>query len=97
MKNDRMKTWRRRAQLTVLAALPVFALAPAATRVFGEETVVDGPGTDFVKCTDDAWASYNKCLMSSTFSWEQKLCDLAFQADVVYCGSVYYHRVATGN
>ena len=91
-----LATWRKRAQLTTLAALPIFVLAPFAARSAHAEMAESNPGTDFVKCQDTSWADYNSCLMSSDFEWEKHLCDIAFQADIVWCGAVYYRRVKTG-
>lgn len=91
-------TWRKRARVAALIALPALVLAPVAARSVRAEMEMEesGPGTEFVKCQDEAWVDYNKCLMNARTSWEKKLCDLAFEADVVWCGSVYWRRVKTG-
>jgi hypothetical protein len=98
MKNRKqLPTWRKRAQLTVLTALPILVLAPFAPRIAHAEMAEAGPaGTDFVACQDKAWANYNSCLMNSDHEWEKKLCDIAFQADIVWCGSVYWKRIQSG-
>jgi hypothetical protein len=90
-------TRRKRPRLAAIVALPALILALVAVQsVRAELAYTDGPGTDFVKCQDDAWANYNKCLMSSTFKWEKKVCDLAFEGDVARCASVYWTRLKTG-
>lgn len=96
--NKQSTMWRKRARIAALIALPAVVLAPIAARsVRAEmEMEVSGPGTDFVKCQDGAWADYNKCLMSTNVKWEKSLCDLAFQADVAWCASVYWHRLKSG-
>jgi hypothetical protein len=97
---SRTRTSERRsaARLAALAALPLLFLAPLAARAFAEEALEDGPGagTEFVACQNTAWSDYNSCLMSSDHEWEKKLCDLAFEADIAWCGSVYYRRLKTG-
>jgi hypothetical protein len=95
-----LTTWRKRAQLTTLAALPILMLAPFASRAAHAESAEEaagGAGTEFVACQNAAWHDYNECLMSSDHEWEKKICDLAFQADIVWCGSVYWKRVQNGS
>lgn len=91
---------RGRARMATLFALPMFLLAPLAARTAHAETAESsesGPaGTDFVVCHDQAWADYNSCLMRYDSSWEKKLCDLAFEADVAWCAAVYWRRLKAG-
>ena len=99
MKNQKqLVTWRMRAQRMALAALPILMLAPFSGRVAHADMVASGPGagTDFVECQNKAWADYNSCLMNAGHEWEKKICDLAFQADVAWCASVYWRRLKTG-
>ncbi|MEO5510076.1 MAG: hypothetical protein ABIV28_06055 [Longimicrobiales bacterium] len=97
-KEDRMfgkqKVWARVARVAVL---PVFMLLPMASNAVARETAeVEGAGTEFLECTNTGWRDYNSCLMKSDFSWERKICDIVFEADVVWCGAVYYKRIKTG-
>lgn len=89
---------RARAKLAALAIFPVLLLAPIASRALHAEVSESesGPGTDFIACTDRAWADYNRCLLNASESWEKRLCDIAFEADAAWCGSVYWRRLRTG-
>src|SRR5690349_12701694 len=96
--NTQQRVARRPGRLATLATIAMLALAPVATRVANAEVTEESgsPGTDFVKCQNNSWADYNKCLMDATFSWEKKLCDLAFEGNIAWCASVYYARLKTG-
>jgi hypothetical protein len=73
--------------------LPMTAGAAVAEEEAGDPVLA---GTQFNACTQAAWASYNSCLRNASFGWERALCDLAFEADVVFCGAVYYRTVKSG-
>ncbi len=92
------KTGWTRSRLALIAALPVITILPIASRATALEAAAetDQAGTEFRKCTDSSWANYNDCLMSADHGWERTLCDVVFQADVTWCGSVYYKRIKTG-
>jgi hypothetical protein len=86
------------ARVAMVAALPVFMILPMASSAVARETSEEaGPaGTEFLECTNTSWKNYNNCLMTSDFSWERRICDIVFEADVTWCGAVYYKRVKTG-
>ena len=96
---------RMRTQLLTLSALTLI-VAPAAAspqslqrpqlQTMQQQQQESGAGTQFVACVDKALLDYNDCLMSTNSEWRKRLCDLAFQADVVWCGAVYKKRVETG-
>ena len=57
----------------------------AATAAGNPRTVAAAESADS-ECTDEAWASYNSCLMKSSFEVIRKLCDLEFFLAVYNCG-----------
>jgi hypothetical protein len=73
-----------RARTGVLAGLITVAAAAAAlpARVSG---AVEGVGTVWRECVDEALLDYNGCLMESENWFHRKICDLAFELDVVAC------------
>ena len=88
--------WTRR-QLALVTALPLLMILSLAAHANARELAEPVPaGTQFKQCTDTAFKNYNECLMGADRWWERTLCDVAFEGDVVWCGSVYYHRVKTG-
>ncbi len=91
-------TGATRATLALIAFLPALLLVPLAARASeaAEAESEQLAGTQFVACTDQAWKEYNNCLMNADRRWEKTLCDIAFDADVVYCGAVYARRIRTG-
>lgn len=61
--------------------LTAATLAPATARA------------EMSKCTDQAWANYNTCLMNSGgFEWARRECDIEFQAEYLAC----YGAIITG-
>jgi hypothetical protein len=88
--------WTRR-QLAVITALPVLMVLPIASQATAREMAETVPaGTEFKLCTDTAWSNYNECLVTADRWYDRTLCDLAFEGDIVWCGSVYRRRVSTG-
>ncbi|CAN5645349.1 hypothetical protein BH23GEM9_BH23GEM9_07200 [soil metagenome] len=74
---------RQAGALAGLIAVAVLALAAAPRSAAGAEEA--GPGTVWRQCMDGAWADYNSCLMEADGWLHRKVCDLAFELDVVYC------------
>lgn len=52
-----------------------------------------GAGTQWKGCVDDALLDYNECLMEGGGWFSQKLCDIAFQIDVVVCSATVWGTV----
>ena len=66
--------------MVLLAGLPQLAAGAVAEQE-------KGVGTVWRECTDAAFASYNSCLMESSNWLHRKVCDLAFELDVVACSA----------
>jgi hypothetical protein len=64
--------------LTVLTLVTVSLVAPQR---------VAADGTEWRHCVDGAWGEYNGCLMESSGWFDRKVCDIAFQLDVVVCSA----------
>jgi hypothetical protein len=77
----------RNALLFALLAT-VLLLAPHALA-----GATSNPGTNWRECVDNSFADYNSCLMESSNWFHQKLCDLAFEGDVVWCTAKYIGEV----
>lgn len=69
----------RRGRMLLLTA----ALC-AATAAAHPQPVVAADSADS-GCTDEAWASYNSCLMKTSFEMIRKLCDLEFFLAIYNC------------
>ena len=84
-------TWNGAARVhhALLFTLLV-AAALLAPRPTGAQSL---PGTEARLCTDDAWADYNGCLMESDGFFHRLTCDLAFEADVIWCSAKYGGQV----
>lgn len=70
----------------VLVALSL--LAPSAV-----SGATSNPGTTWRECVDNSFADYNGCLMESDGWFHRKICDIAFEADVVWCSAKYIGEV----
>jgi hypothetical protein len=93
--NSRTRTGRRGVRQLALVAAAVGSVAAANAAASAE--MGPGAGTQFIECTDHAWADYNKCLMEAGGPFTRKLCDLAFEADIIWCGAVLKRQITTGS
>ena len=80
-----------------IAAVASVAAAHAAASAQTQEEQGPGAGTQFIACTDQAWADYNKCLVDAGGPFSRKLCDLAFEADIFWCGAVLKRQLESGS
>jgi hypothetical protein len=71
----------------MFSTLAVLALVAPRT-VSGAETTL--PGTTWKECTDAAFADYNDCLMESASWFSRKICDLAFEGNILWCSTKFY-------
>ena len=97
MMHNRISTARRGVRHLALAVAAVASVAAAHVAVSAQQEQGPGAGTQFIACTDQAWADYNKCLVDAGGPFSRKLCDLAFEADIIWCAAVLKRQLTTGS
>ncbi|HEX6693934.1 MAG TPA: hypothetical protein VF035_04435 [Longimicrobiales bacterium] len=95
--HSRTSTVRRGVRRLALVVAAVGSVAAANAAVSAQMEQGPGAGTQFIACTDQAWADYNKCLVDAGGPFSRKLCDLAFEADIIWCGAVLKRQLSTGS
>jgi hypothetical protein len=85
--NTRIVVGRLGSARYVLLFAVLTAVSLVAPRALSGAT--SNPGTNWRECVDNSFADYNECLMESSNWFHQKVCDIAFEADVVWCSAKY--------
>ena len=94
---SRTSAMRRGVRHFALAAAAIASIAGAHTAVSAQlQQQEPGAGTQFITCTNQAWTDYNKCLGNAGGFFSRSLCDLAWEADVIWCGAVLKRQLETG-
>jgi hypothetical protein len=73
--------------------LAVFGLLLLLSLLTPRALGAQSSGTTWRDCTDRAFIDYNSCLMESDGWFHRTVCDLAFEADVVWCSAKYAGEV----
>lgn len=65
---------------------PVLATALGLAAAMAYPRAAEGAESLESECTDEAWADYNSCLMSSSLEVFRSICDLEFFLEIFDCG-----------